>query len=252
MREGCKTDQSRGMIDHMRAVTISREYGSGGGEIASRLAQRLGWQLIDHEIVMRVAREMDVTEEEVEARDERTEGVISRILSSMQMVDPNLVVGPPVSPVETARAYHAALASVVEAAVAKGNVVIVGRGSQALLAQRRDVLHVRIVAPLESRIAYVMQREGLSQADAQARIQLKERDRSRYLQTAHHLQPEDAHLYDLVVNTGILDLDSVVALLVSALEYKAKQLTTLVEQLGPRAGLKRYAGQPGDLRPPVQ
>ncbi len=245
-------DQSRGMIAQMRAVTISREYGSGGGEIASRLAQRLGWQLIDHEIVVRVAREMDVSEEEAEARDERTEGVVSRILSSMQLVDPNLVVGPPVLPVESARAYHAALSSVVEAAVAKGNVVIVGRGSQALLAQRRDVLHARIVAPLEARIAYVMQREGLGRADAQARIQLKERNRSRYLQTAHHLQPEDAHLYDLVVNTGILDLDSIAELLISALAYKAKQLATPIEQLGPGAGLTRYPGQPGDLRQPVQ
>jgi len=244
--------QDRGLIDSMRAVTISREYGSGGGEIAQRLAQYLYWQLIDHEIVVHVARELNVSEEEAESRDEHTEGVLSRILSSMQMVDPNLILGPPVSPAETERAYQAALASVVEAAVAKGHVVIVGRGSQALLAQRRDVLHVRVVAPLQSRISYVMLREGLNQADAEARIQLKERSRIRYLQSAHHLDPHDAHLYDLILNTGILDLNSVVELIASALEDKAKRLTTPEEQLGPAEGLTRYPGQPEDLRPPPQ
>ena len=52
-------------IARMRAVTISREYGSGGGEIAARLAQRLGWQLVDHEVVVEVANALGVSEAEV-------------------------------------------------------------------------------------------------------------------------------------------------------------------------------------------
>ena len=63
-------------ISQMRAVTISREYGSGGGEIATRLAQRLGWQLIDHEVVVQVAHELGVSEAEVEAHDERVESLL--------------------------------------------------------------------------------------------------------------------------------------------------------------------------------
>jgi len=59
-------------INRMSAVTISREYGSGGGEIAARLARRLGWQLIDHEIVERVASEMVKSTQEAEAQDEQT------------------------------------------------------------------------------------------------------------------------------------------------------------------------------------
>jgi cytidylate kinase len=138
----------------------------------------------------------------------------------------------------------------VEAAVTQGHVVIVGRGSQMLLARRRDVLHARIIAPLELRTAYVMQREGLNENDARARIQLKDRDRIRYLQAEHHQSPEDAHLYDLVVNTGIIDLDSAVDLIVLALERKAEMLATPTGKLGPVAGLPRYPGRPGDFRPP--
>lgn len=240
-------------IEQMRAITISREYGSGGGEVAHRLAQRLGWRLVDHEIVVRVARTLGVSESEVAARDERVEGFVSRLLRSMQRVDPNMMSGAPmlpISPEAEEREYQSALTEVVQAAVADGHTVIVGRGAQALLSTRRDVLHARIIAPLAARVAYVMQREGLSQEEAKERIQVKDRDRMRYLQAAYSLQSDDPHLYDLVVNSAVLDLDSIVSLLIAALEHKGNRFNVPAEQLGPSAGLPRYPGHPGDLRPP--
>ncbi len=243
-------DADRDTISQMRAITISREYGSGGGEIAARLAQRLGWQLIDHEVVVRVAQRLGVSEAEAEAYDEHVEGLVSRILSSLQAIQPTFPVAPPVPLTTDSSAYHEARRRVIEGAVATGHVVIVGRGSQVLLAQQRDVLHARVVAPLDLRIAYVMGREGLDQATARTRIQLKDRDRIRYLQAEHHQHPEDAHLYDLVVNTGILDLESAVDLIYLALQRKATRLSTPTGELGPVAGLARYPEQPGDFRPP--
>ncbi len=246
--------QRSSAVDSMRAITISREYGSGGGEVARRIAQQLGWKLVDHEIVVRVAQTLGMSEDEAEARDEHREGFISRLLRSMQNVDPNLSVGAPTLPVSPEREqeeYQKALSDVVKAAVEDGHVVIVGRGSQALLAERRDVLHVRVIAPLAARVSYVMQREGLEQREAEERIQLKDRDRMRYLQATQNLQSEDPHLYDLVINSAILDLNSIASLTVTALEDKAKQLTVPEEQLGPGSGLERYPGLPGDIRPPV-
>ncbi|MDQ2715265.1 MAG: cytidylate kinase-like family protein, partial [Chloroflexota bacterium] len=235
----------------IRAITISREYGSGGGEIATRLARRLNWQLIDHEVVVRVARDLGVTEAEAEAHDEYTQSLLERILTSMQGVDPVMLsVAPIPLYVTSEQSYHEALSRVVEAAVARGHAVIVGRGGQMLLQGHRDVFHLRVVAPLEARIAYVIRREGLSREDAQARVQLKDRDRVRYLQAEYHRSPEDAHLYDLIVNTGILDLDSAIDLVTLALERKARQLDLPLEALGPGAGVSRYPQQPGDFRPP--
>jgi cytidylate kinase len=95
-----------------------------------------------------------------------------------------------------------------------------------------------------------MQREGLDQTAARARIQLKDRDRTRYLQVEHNKDSRDPHLYDLVVNTSILDLDAVVDLVSLALERKARRLSTPTGELGPGVGLPRYPGQPGDFRPP--
>ena len=236
------------LMSRMRAVTISREYGSGGGEIARQLAQLLGWQLIDHEIVARVAQALEISEEEANIHDEHVESAVNSLLTGMSVVHPAIFgVAPPLMLLTDPKTYREALNQVIEAAVARGHVVIVGRGAQAVLAQRRDVLHARIVAPLEQRIEYVMRREGLSKADAQTRIQLKEHDRARYLQAQYHCRPDDAHLYDVVINTGILDLDSAVDLIYDALQHKAQRLSIPTGELGPATGMPRYPGQPGDI-----
>jgi cytidylate kinase len=142
------------------------------------------------------------------------------------------------------------LRRIVKASAITSNVVIVGRASQVILAPYLDVLHVRVVAPFKKRVAYVMKREGLNKEEALARIQLKDRDRQRYLQSVYQHSPQEAELYDLVINTGVLDLDSAVNLIVLALEYKASRLLVPEEQLGPAAGLPPYPGHPHDIRPP--
>src|SRR5437868_13271190 len=65
----------------MKPITISRQYGSGGGEIGARLAERLNWHLIDHEIVARVARELGIPEQKAEVHDEYAKGFIARVVN---------------------------------------------------------------------------------------------------------------------------------------------------------------------------
>lgn len=237
----------------MSAITISRQYGSGGGEIAARLAQRLQWQLIDHEIVAQVAHELGMPEEEAEIHDERTESFISRVLGSMQLASPELLANAPIVPLSPGtqeQIYHEALCRVVETAANTGNAVIVGRAGQMILAKRRDVLHVRIVAPFEQRVRYVMQREGLDEANARTRIQQKDRDRTRYLQAQYHHDVNDPLLYDLMINSGVIDLGSLVDLIVLALERKARRLMVKTGELGAVVGLTPYPGRPADLHRP--
>ncbi len=240
----------------MRAITISRQYGSGGGEIGTRLAARLNWRLIDHELVAQVARELGITERTAEAHDEYTEGFIARLLSRQAVypLTPAVEYAAELTPYHHAEEhrYQETLRHVVETAADSGQVVIIGRASQVILAQRRDVLHVRVVAPFQARIAYVAVREGLDEASARARVELKDRDRSRYLQTVYHHHVDDPMLYDLVINTGVLSLDKAVELIFQALEGKAETLSRPSEQVGPARGLARYAGRPGDIHPPAR
>jgi len=234
-------DVNQQAIATMRAVTISREYGSGGGEIAARLARRLDWQLVDHQIVAEAAHNLGVHEAVVAAHDEKAGGILSRVFQWPYPI-----------PAEEAQAYYEALRRVVLEAANTGHAVIVGRGGQMLLRDRRDVLHIRVVAPLEQRVAYVVRREGLDADAARKRVQEKDQTRIRYTQSQFHRQPDDAHLYDLVINTAILDLDHVVDQICLALEHKASRLSVPVEELGPAAGLTHYPSQPADFPVPPQ
>jgi len=229
----------------MCAVTISREYGSGGGEIAARLARRLGWQLVDHELVAQIAAALDETEEEARARDERVHGFVGRMLGSMQWVSPWLGTEATTPPELEAQRHHEALCRIIKAAVDVGHAVVVGRGGQAILRGRRDVLHIRIVAPLDARVAYVARREELSPQAAEARIRQKDRQRATYLQNVEHVRPDNPLLYDLVINTGVLSLDDAVDLICLALARKGARLTVPAADLGPAAGLPPYPGAPG-------
>lgn len=238
--------------EHMHVITISREYGSGGGEIATRLAKALGWRLIDHEAVVQVAQELGISVTEAEAQDEYVESLGMRLLNGLSMMQPPMsnALHTPYIPDE--RAYHEALRRVVEQALATHQVVMVGRGSQMLLRERRDILHVRIIAPLEDRIAYVMQREGLSRESAESRIRYKDGGRERYLQTQYRRHPSDPLLYDLVINVATLSLDNAVELIRMALQQKASRLRVPVSQLGPGAGLSLYPGHSEDFTMPPE
>src|SRR5258708_412953 len=244
-------------IAAMRAITVSREYGSGGGEIATRLARKLGWQLIDHAVIEQAARELGVYKTEVEKHDEEyVESNLSRILNRIQnfvtsIPAPTAAPGSASSPpaIETL-AYQDTIRHIITAAANTGHVVIVVRGGQVLLADRREVLHIRVLAPLELRVAYVARREGLAMDAARTRVQAKDRARGRYMQTQYHCQHEDPHFYDLVIDIAVLDLDSAVDLICLALEFKASRLSVPVEELGPAAHLAPYPGQPADFRVP--
>lgn len=238
-------------LARMRGVTISREYGSGGGEIAARLARRLGWQLVDHQLVARVAELLGESVEEASARDEHAAGFAARVIDGLQWVAPWSGGQPAHTAEEDERRHYEALCDVVNSAIAAGQVVIVGRGAQVMLADRRDVLHVRVVAPLERRIAYVASRERISAGAAQDRIKRKDHDRARYLQTVQHRRPDDPHLYDLVINTAVLTLDRAVELVLSALAAKSERLDVPESALGPGEGLGPYPAAPQELRLPM-
>ena len=164
----------------MCAVTISREYGSGG-EIATRLAQRLGWRLVDHELIRQVARLLGESEVEVSRQDEHVEPFIVRLLEGARWLSPWTATAQSVSLEDEGARYHQTVSQVIETAYRTGEVVIVGRSSQVLLGPHRDVLHLRVVAPLEQRVSYVARREGRTPGDARKRIERKDADRAHSL-----------------------------------------------------------------------
>ena len=151
----------------MPIVTVSRQYGSGGSEVAERVARALGWQLYDNAVVDAVAARLGVTPAEVSAREERLPTLGERFASAMSLAAPEVLTTGEYAVIPPSEERIVGVTRrVVEEAVQAGPAVIVGRGAHCLLAKRDDALHVFCYSPLEALTAYAIRAHDLRSADA--------------------------------------------------------------------------------------
>jgi cytidylate kinase len=198
-------------------ITVSREIGAGGAEVARRVAEALGWRVVDNELVDRVALRAGMPREQVAVREERAPGFLERLVRMASRAAPELFPAPaaegPEPEVEEARLVRATEAAVAEIA-AEGRVVVVGRGAPAVLSRERDALHVKIVAPRASRIETVARRLGLPPEEAAAAVDESDANRRRYHRQYYQRDWADASSYHLVLNSAALGLDATAAAIV--------------------------------------
>lgn len=185
----------------MSVVTIARQLGAGGEAVANRLAEALGWTLLDRALVRRIAEEMQVDPAVVEAMDERVESFVERLGTYLSEGFPEVLAAPslpPVSPDATARAARRIVAAVAE----EGPAVIVGHGAQCILQGHPRVLHVLLHAPFPARVARAAAHFGISEGEAAERIRRSDADRRRYVREHFGRDWLDPGLYHLAVDTG--------------------------------------------------
>ena len=193
-------------------ITISRQHGAGGGELAECLARHMGLDVFDREILHQIAESTHLSEQVVFALDDRKREVLTEWLSGMASREY-------LSSVE----YRYQLTRVVGALAQHGGAVIVGRGAHLILGQG-EALRVLVVAPLPLRIAAVMKREQLAEREARRRIQEVEADRRAFLIRHFHAELDDPTQFDLVVNTALLEIaDACASLRVAAERLQASR-----------------------------
>jgi cytidylate kinase len=202
-------------------LTISHQYGSGGSRIARELGRRLGWSVWEKEIVRKIASQYKVAEEYVEAKDERVDSFIERMVGLFGMggFESTYEIPPPLwlTDAQLARMTR----TIIEEVAKEGNAIIVGRGGNLVLANHPRAVHVFLLAPLEVRISRVMQAEGLSHHDAERRISGMDKLRTDYVHTFYHTSWNDLSQYHLVVDSGVWGEDGTTDLLAWALEHTA-------------------------------
>jgi cytidylate kinase len=197
-------------------LTVSRLYGSGGSEVAARAAKLLGWSLLDNSVVDAVATRMGLSVAEVRDREERVPSLVERLTSAMAMGSQEWA-----SPIaDTNRPTDEQLIEVtrhiIEEAIVRGPLVVVGRGAQEMLAEREDALHVFCYAPRKALIARTMQREGVSAQEAAHLVDGTNKERDQWVRL-HWERDRRAHEnYDLSVNTERLGIEGSAQLIVSA------------------------------------
>ncbi|HEX2202127.1 MAG TPA: cytidylate kinase-like family protein [Longimicrobium sp.] len=185
----------------MTVITIARQLGASGEAVANRLAEALGWRLLDRSLVARIADELEVAPEQVEACDERVENFVERLGAYLSEGVPEMLpvtMVPPVSPESTARAARRIVAAVAE----EGPAVIVGHGAQCILQGHPSVLHVLAHAPLAQRVERVRAHFGLEARAAAERVRQSDADRKRYIREHFDRDWLDPSLYHLSIDTG--------------------------------------------------
>ena len=198
-------------------ITITRQYASGGSEVARLVAAQLQWEVIDNEFVDQVARRAGVPPDEVAQRDERAPGLLERLARTLADASPELFVAPGgVPPVAQDEAAIVQLTErVIAEAAAHGRIVLVGRGAQAVLAQRPDALHVYVVASKPWRVRLATERLGVKPTEADKVVDETDRQRDQYVKTYYRRHRQDFTNYDLVVNTERLGVEGAAGLVVS-------------------------------------
>jgi|RhiMetdeSRZDD1v2_1073273.scaffolds.fasta_scaffold365012_2 hypothetical protein len=194
-------------------IAISREAGARGGTIAKRAGEKLGWQIFSQELIEYISQEGNFRQEVL---DGLPPGAALWVEDHLQQLlrQQNLSRNPTILE----------LARIVLSLGAQGEVILLGRGAGCIL-PARSTLHVRFVAPLEDRIAYMAQWLRLTDEEAAEQVRKRDMRRADFISTHFHRRPADVHQYDLVLNSSTLGEEACADLVVQA--AKAKQATLI-------------------------
>lgn len=185
----------------MAVITISRQMGSLGCQVADEVARCLNYKVIWREVINEAAIRAGVPEVALATIDELD---LLGIRPSKDAV----------------QAYHQAVHEIMRELCAEGQVVIVGRAGQAILRGVENVLHVRIYAPLELRVQRTAEKHQVSLETARVQVETSDQARTRYLKRYYKVRWDDPDLYDLMLNTANLDALAAALLICKALEKR--------------------------------
>ena len=201
-------DRAAPTLPRALTIAISREAGARGGTIAKRAGEKLGWQVFSQDLLEYIAQEGTFRQEVLDnlppAASVWVEEQFQRLLKEQ-----NLSRNPTILE----------LARMVLSLGAQGEVILLGRGAGCIL-PAASTLHVRFVAPLEDRIAYMGQWLRLTEAEAAEQVRKRDHRRGDFINTHFHRKPNDVHQYDLVLNSSSLGEEACAELMVQAAKAK--------------------------------
>ena len=209
----------------MSVVTIQGRLGSGAPEVGKQVAEKLQADYVDREIIARVALQLHREEQEVIAKEILPGSFLSRIAEALGHsygFDDGFdgaYLRLSEMPLDDAR-YLQALKSVVQDLARIQRLVILGRGSQFILKDYIEVLHVLIVAPSELRVKRVMKDLNLDQQAAEREVARFDNSIRVFTKKYFQAEPEDPEYYDLVINTEHLSFQAAISIAVDALSFK--------------------------------
>ena len=197
-------------------ITVGRQYGSGGREIGTALANRLGITYYDDLLLKKAAEESGLCEELFHSFDERPKSFLYSIA-----LDPySFSMSHITSKVSIEQKVYLATYDTIKKLADQGPCVLIGRCADYALKDRTDVINLFITAPLPNRIKRVAMRNGISEDEAKDRIRRKDKDRAAYYNFYSAKEWGDARSYDLCIDSSLLGIQGTVELLEDMLRKK--------------------------------
>src|SRR6202047_1897619 len=188
----------------IKIITVEREYGSGGGEIAKLLATQLGWNLWDQLLTEEIARLANCPKAVVEVREERTDPLYYRLFKSFLRGSYEGSLNAHKLNVVDSESILKITERVVQHDAKTGNSVIVGRGSQHFLRSRPDTLRVFLYAPREDKVCRLLAR-GKSEKESQPPVDTVDRERVDFIRKYFGVEWPDHPIYHAMINTTLGD-----------------------------------------------
>ena len=193
-------------------------FGSGGSDVAARVARQLGWPVLDNAVVDAVAERLGISRAEASSIEERVPSLSERIASSLRMSTPEFVV--PVADASLTETAEVRIVDVtkrvMQEAAQHGDAVIVGRGAQCMLADRPDALHVFCYAALPALVEYAIAHRGVNPANAAHEVEKMNRQREQYIKRNWGRDWRAFENYHLCVDTGRLGIETAADVVVAA------------------------------------
>lgn len=186
----------------VRIITLEREYGSGGGEIADGLATRLGWKLWDQSLTEEIARRMDCDCRAVEEHEEKRDPMYYRLLKAFMKGSFEGSLNAPRLKIVDTECVREVVQKLLPEIADSGNCVIVGRGSAYYLGKRADAFHVFIYAPFQERVRR-LRLTGKSEKEATELVETVDRDRADFIKRYFDVDWPGRHRFHLMVNSGM-------------------------------------------------
>ncbi|MBC2704697.1 AAA family ATPase [Desulfobacula sp.] len=193
--------EDKPLQETVNVITISRESGSRGYDVAKKLCRETGLDLFHHEIVDAMVETSKSSRVFLETLDERGMNVVDDIVS-------NFVSEHHLWPDE----YSKFLFKILTTIGKHGNAVILGRGANCVL-HKQNVLRVRLVAPMIVRRDYIQKSLDLNKTDAQRHIVSTDANRSAFVKRYFNSDATDPANYDLILNTGTLSVEKAVQII---------------------------------------
>jgi cytidylate kinase len=199
-------------------VTVSSEYGSGAVGIAAQAAHELGYELVDHQLPVVVARRMSVPVEEVESSEDMGRSLAERLLTGLEMGTPELAQASVEPPFD--KEMLEAVQQTVREYAAHDRVIIVGRAAAIVLGRDLNVLRVFAYAPRAWRVQHIVAAMHLDEKTAMSEIDRIDRARATYLRDWYGAGFGDPHHYDLCIDASRFSQDEAVALITGAVSAR--------------------------------